>query len=74
VGQVKNQPVLKFLKNSQPNSPRTCGEPGWLVSSNPFWQLYPQWISVDIKKYAATCITDTHMNMGTGTGEYLSND
>jgi len=36
VSRIKNQPVLKFVKIFQPNPTQTCGEPGWLVGSNPF--------------------------------------
>jgi len=30
---------LKFVKKFQPNPAQTRREPGWLASSNPFWQL-----------------------------------
>jgi len=36
VGQVKNQPVLKFVKKFQPNLAQTYGGLGWLAGSNPF--------------------------------------
>ena len=39
MSRVKNQPVLKFVKKFQPNLAQTRVEPGWLVGSNPFWQL-----------------------------------
>jgi len=39
VNRVKNQFVLKFVKKFQPNPTQTCGKSGWLVGSNPFWQL-----------------------------------
>jgi len=39
MSRVKNQPVLKFVKEFQPNPTRTRGELGWLAGSNPFWQL-----------------------------------
>jgi len=34
VSRVKNQPVLKFMKNFQPKLARTRGELGWLAGSN----------------------------------------
>jgi len=36
MSQVKNQPILKFVKKFQPNPARTRGEPSWLTGSNPF--------------------------------------